>query len=157
MLLRRVGLVVGVSWLCLALATPALAGQLIKYRGETSQGERIVVKVLKRDSGRRFLTWFHIEQVSKCEDMSTRQFGFVDARRPGPRLGPDGQFRLRRPSTRAGAIHDLEWSGQGHMRFGSGAGTFELSFEDDQGAGDGVTCSTGLIEWSVERRRSRSV
>ena len=45
---RRVAVVALTAGLVLILALPASADQIITYRGETSQAEPVILKVLKR-------------------------------------------------------------------------------------------------------------
>jgi len=144
-------LLIGLAAVLIAvLALPASAGQIIAYRGETSQAKRIQLEVLKRESGRRFLRAFFIYFTVTCEDDTTGDLiGIGLSRRRGLRLGDNGEFQLDK-TKRSFSYHFA-----GRVRFRSADGTFELNYaeltEDEQAQ----LCTTGVVDWSATRRGSR--
>jgi hypothetical protein len=140
-----------IAMLGLTLALPALAGQRINYRGRTSQDQRIRFEILKKDDGRRFLGELVIYMTLTCEDASTEDFGIgFGARVP---LGDDGSFEMHQVySGLFGYAYDIH----GIVRWGSAEGTLEISapgLTEDGGAA--MFCTTGLVDWTAERVRSR--
>ncbi|HET6712629.1 MAG TPA: hypothetical protein VFI59_02840 [Actinomycetota bacterium] len=141
--------------LVVTLVGSASAGQIITYRGETSEAERVRLDVLKRDSGRRFLGEFLISFTVTCEDGSTGWLpgigiGFWAERL---RLGEGGEFQYDlRPQPGQPPSYSFHLAGT--VRFGSAEGTFELNYasltEDDQAQ----LCTTGVLDWAADRRRS---
>ena len=136
------------------LVGSASAGQIITYRGETSEAGRVRLDVLKRDSGRRFLNEFLILFTVTCEDGSTGWLGGIMVGfGPGLRLGEGGEFQYdSRPQP--GQPSGYSFHVAGTVRFGSAEGTFELNYasltEDDQAQ----LCTTGVLDWSADRRGS---
>jgi hypothetical protein len=138
--------------LVLALALPATAGQIITYRGRTSQDRLVEIKVLKRDSGRRFLRSFYVRASAPCDDDSVLRMAVGVQPRPVQRLGEMGEFELGQPPDRvrlvAVGLHAV-----GVVEFRQAAGTAELvAVESDA---PGRTCETGELDWSAERRGIR--
>lgn len=152
---RKVAVVALTAGLVLILALPASASQIITYRGETSEAERVLLDVLKRDSGRRFLSEFLIFFTVTCEDGST---GWLDGIVIGfwaerLRLGEGGEFQYDlRPQPGQPPNYSLHLAGT--VRFGSAEGTFELNYADLTEDDQAQLCTTGVVDWSVDRRRS---
>jgi hypothetical protein len=141
------------AMLVVTLVGSASAGQIINYRGETSEAERVRLDILKRDSGRRFLRGFVIFFTVTCEDGSTGSLdgiGFFPRRL---RLGEGGEFEFVERS-QPSEPSSYSFHGAGTVRFGSAEGTFELNYasltEDDQAQ----LCTTGVVDWAADRRRS---
>ena len=138
-----------VTILGLTLALPALAGQKINYEGRTSQDERVRLKILKRDSGRRFLRAGWLLFTTNCEDPSYGVFGISF---PKARLDDAGAFHIER---REEGISSYSYTIDGVVRWGGAAGTFEFNYarltEDDQAE----LCTTGVLDWSADRIGSR--
>jgi hypothetical protein len=135
-----------------ALALPASAAQVIKYQGKTSQDLGITLRVLKKDNGRRFLQSFLVGADLECEDGSTLQYGFGLAHPPpGRRLAPDGGFELGRPFPTRGptSLH-----AEGVVEFGAASGTVELRVRRSTARGDSQMCSSGVLDWTAERRKA---
>lgn len=152
---RRVCVVVLGAVLTVALALPAWAGRIISYRGETSQGKRVSLEILKRDSGRRFLREFIIYFTETCEDGSGTSLsgvGFNEYRR-GLRLDANGEFRIDHEPQDPFSIH--AYHAVGMVEFGSADGTFELRLANLNEAEEPQLCTTGLVDWSAERQASR--
>ena len=85
----------------LALAVPASADQIIRYDGETSAPSfnRVLAYVIKKDNGRRFLTYIAVRSMPICEDATTLR---MREHLAAGRLGEDGAFEkevIRRTST----------------------------------------------------------
>jgi len=75
----------------LALAVPASADQIIRYDGETSAPSfnRVLAYVIKKDNGRRFLTYIAVRSMPICEDATTLR---MREHLAAGRLGEDGAF-----------------------------------------------------------------
>jgi len=146
---RTLSLLALTATLVVTLVGPALAGQIITYRGQTSEAKRVRLEVLKRDSGRRFLREFRIFFTVTCEDGSTGSLVGVGFGHRRLRLGEGGEFEL---VERWDPVYSFHVAGT--VRFGSAEGTFELNYaaltEDDQAQ----LCTTGVVDWSADRRRS---
>ena len=125
-----------------ALSGPAVAGRLIIYRGETSEGERVAARVIQRDNGRRLLAKIGFERVVvTCEVGPGDEFGVLWAfGTPRPRLAEDGSFSI---DERAAQVTGRFW-------WGRGEGTIEVSYDQDGGV-----CTTGELTWDVVRTRSQ--
>ena len=141
------------AMLVVTLVGSASAGQIITYRGETSEGKNVRLAVLKRDSGRCFLEFFVISFTVTCEDGSTGSLaglGFIPRRL---RLGEGGEFEFVERS-QPSEPSSYSFHAAGTVRFGSAEGTFELHYasltEDDQAQ----LCTTGVLDWSADRRKS---
>jgi hypothetical protein len=127
-----------------AVGGPASAGQLIIYRGETSAGEVVAARVLRRDSGRRLLTKIGFQRlVVSCEEGPGDEFGVVWVfGTPAPRLAENGSFSIDEHNSLV----------TGRFRWARGDGTIEISYLQDGG-----TCTTGELTWTVARTRSLPV
>lgn len=150
---RRVVVLALGAILAVTIAPHASARQLIVYRGETAQAPRwnqVRLYVLKRDDGRRSLRDFAVEFTTTCEDSTTVQFSLDIGRK---RLSQTGEFQVGR--RRSGDPFSYSYNVTGQVRFGSADGTFEFNYaaltEEDQPQ----LCTTGTLDWSAERRRSR--
>jgi hypothetical protein len=140
--------------LVLVLAVPASAGHVITYRGRTSQDRLVVVKVLKRDSGRRFLRSFFVRASARCDDGSVQQMEIGMQPRPVPRLDDMGQFELGEPLD-AGRLYAIDLHAVGMARFRQAAGTTELLLVGSTTGEEARTCETGVLEWTAQRHRIR--
>ena len=125
-----------------ALSGPAVAGRLIIYRGETSEGERVAARVIQRDNGRRLLAKIGFERlVITCEVGPGDEFGVVWVfGSPRPRLAEDGSFSIAESASQLA----------GRFWWGRGEGTIEVSYDQDGGV-----CTTGELTWDVLRTRSQ--
>jgi hypothetical protein len=136
-----------------ALASPALAANQISYRGRTSAPpeNRIRLRVLKKDNGRRFLNRAFIDLTLICEDATTEDWsiGFGWGGRGEP-IQSDGQFSLQYDF--GSDFFGLE----GDINFGRASGTFEFAqarlTEDHM---DSQVCTTGELTWTADRKGSR--
>jgi hypothetical protein len=141
-----------VTTLGLTLALPALAAQRITYRGRTSQDEGVRLEIFKKDNGRRVLHDFVVFVTLTCEDASTTEtFGIGLGN--WKRLGDDGSFELHQiyPGV-FGFAYDIV----GVVRWGSAEGTVEVSAPAlTEDGGDATFCTTGLVDWTADRVRSR--
>ena len=134
------------------LALPASAGQrIITYRGETFQAEVVRLKVLKRDSGARFITGFAVFFTMTCEDASIGGYAGWISTGGMDRLGEGGEFEFDSRSEPSGPSFHFA----GTVRFGSSDGTLEVNqatlTDDDQAQ----LCTTGVVDWSADRIHSR--
>ena len=143
--------------LTVAIVLPAWAGQIITYEGKTSQAppfDDVGLSMLKRDSGRRFLRTFFIFFTETCEDGSTTLLsGIGFNRRRGIRLGENGEFRIDYEPEEQLSIYAYHVIGT--VGFGSGDGTFELRFANLNESEEPQLCTTGVVDWSVDRTGSR--
>ena len=108
---------------------------------------------MKRESGRRFLRSFLIFFTVTCEDGTTGSLHGVGFSPRRLRLGESQEFQLdRRPRPSEPSHYSFHLAGT--VRFGSAEGTFELNYasltEDDQAQ----LCTTGVVDWSADRRGS---
>lgn len=136
---RGIAVAVGVVLLLAAVPGPASASgaRIIKYRGELSTGDTVLVSVLRRDNGRLFLRKLGFERlVFTCDVGEGDEVGISWVSYPGRRLDQDRSFAI----TEAG---DLV---AGTLRWARGEGTLEMSYPQDGG-----TCTTGALTWTVER------
>ena len=147
---RRSAVVALTAGLVLILALPASAAQRITYRGETSQAELVRLKILQRDNGLRFLTDYSVLFTMTCEDGSTGRWRGLGSRGGLQRLGEGGEFQVVLRDEPSGPSFHFA----GSVRFGSAEGTLEVNYasltEDDQAQ----LCTTGVVDWSADRRRS---
>ena len=131
-----IGATIALSML-IALPASASAARIIKYQGELSTGDAVVVSVLRRDNGRLFLRKLGFERlVFTCDEGDGDEIGISWLAYPGRRLDPDRSF----------AITERRDLVAGTLRWGSGEGTLEMSY-----AQDGGTCTTGELAWTVLR------
>lgn len=131
-------------------AAPASAGQVIYYRG-TMAGERMDATVIKRDSGRLFLSsmsfgWFDVT----CEDGS----GFVAALTlisAGTLASLDEErgFEVDFKKGSQMAIHV-----EGRLGWARGNGTFTFNRAELTDDGDAQLCTSGDLPWNVHRTGS---
>lgn len=152
-LARCVLLVSLISMLGVSLASPAVAGQRITYRGMTSQDKRVSIEVIERDSGRRILWDFRAHFTLTCEDATTRRYGigwrFIE------RLGEDGSFEVHDRVVEL--IYAFSLTVDGIIRWGSAEGTFEFrsaSLTDDDQA---QLCTTGAVDWTAHRDSTQAL
>jgi hypothetical protein len=152
-LTRTLGPILIALSLSVVLALPASAARIITYRGETSAAKpnRVVLNVLRKDNGRRFLRNFGFIYTLTCEDASTETWvttwGFG---RDGRRLGDGGEFSFHWESP----FDDL--AVEATVGFRHATGTFEAAsprFTDDHQ--DTQICTTGPLTWTAERTGSR--
>ena len=123
--------------LLMALPGTASAGRILKYRGQTSAGDGVAVRVLRRDNGRLFMPKLAFERlVFSCDVGEGDEFGIAWVSYPGRRLAEDRSFAI----TESGDLI------AGRLRWLHGEGTLEMSYNQDGG-----TCTTGELSWSVER------
>lgn len=144
-----------------ALATPASAGQHVRYAGEQSTGERVRASVLQRDGGRWYLQRLGFSSVDiVCEEGQTETFGigfgFGTRRTPGYRV--DGGRALDK-EYRSGFFEDVSFlyarlTGTFRWLRANGTMVFSLGALTDDG-GDSQICTSGEITWTAERAGSR--
>lgn len=151
--IARRGLVAALGMtFALSVALPASAGQIISYRGETDQAERVHIEVVKRDSGRRFFSEMMIFFTVTCADGSTGSVsGIGFGRIPGYRLGENGEFQIDDGFSRY-VFHVT-----GTVGFRSAQGTFELKYANLNEAEEPQLCTTGVVDWSADRTGSRPI
>lgn len=140
------GIAVLVGVLILASAAPASAAPRLRlYRGETSQGERIRIKVARLDDG-RYVQEVDVSTITlTCPDETTIEFGFGYGF--GRRMVPitDGAF----------SFDDVFWESAFHIAgelgplHGQGALSRALAVitAGEQGA---QLCTSGDLTWTVE-------
>ena len=133
----------------LALAVPASADQIIRYDGETSAPSfnRVLAYVIKKDNGRRFLTYIAVRSMPVCEDASTMKSREHLA---AGRLGEDGAFEkevFRR------TVH-LRVDGAIGFRHGGGTWLINVARLTEDGT-DAQLCTSGEVTWTVERSNAR--
>jgi hypothetical protein len=136
----------------LATAAPALAARHLSYRGETSQGRRVFLEVLRKSDGRRFVTAFFFNVTLTCEDASTARVGFFFGGRH--RLDENGEVTIEE---RQDGFFGYSATLTATVRRDSAGGTVEVIgtglTSDDQAQ----ICESGVLDWSAERlRRSRA-
>ena len=137
---RSIVVAITSAFLLVALAVPASAGQIITYRGELSTGETTVVRVLRRDSGRLFLTKISFGLiVITCDGGGGDEFGIAWQSYPGWRLAKDRSFEISEGGDLVTGV--LHWR--------DGEGTVEITYKSH-----GKICTSGELAWSVERTGS---
>ncbi|HET6715136.1 MAG TPA: hypothetical protein VFI59_15700 [Actinomycetota bacterium] len=144
---RTVASIAAAFVVSVALALPASAGQLIRYRGETSAPSynRVKAHVVKRDSGRRVLEYIAINFTLTCEDATTQEvIAFIGI----GRLAEDGSFA--REINRSGRGLYVRVDGTIGFRDGNGTFLFNLARLTEDGS-DAQLCTTGELTWTVER------
>jgi hypothetical protein len=137
---------------CIVLGgTPsATAAQEIRYRGETSQGEDVVLRVLKRDSGRRFLLRSYAFFTATCEDSSTHYWSIAFGGRR--RLNETGSFQIDFAKT--GSAHNTHaYHIGGTVGFSSAEGTLEFRYASLNDAEEPQLCTSGELSWTARRLR----
>jgi hypothetical protein len=135
-----------------ALASPASAANEITYRGRTSApaDNRIHLRVLKKDDGRRFLNRVDLELTIICEDATTEvwSIGFSWAR-PGEPIESDGQFSFEY------GFSEEFFAMEGDVDYGRASGTVEfLVARLTQDHMDAQICTTGELTWTADRKGS---
>ena len=149
---RTIVLVVLSASLMVAAAVPALAARHLSYRGETSQGRRVSVEVLRKSDGRRFLTEFSVIAWVTCGDASAATVGFASGGRY--RLDENGQVTIER---REDGIFGYAITFTATVRRDLAEGTVELITTGLTSDDQAQICETGVLDWSAERvRRSRA-
>ena len=149
--LVRWTLVLGmVVTLGVSLAAPAVAGRRIGFKGRTSQDEPLRFEILKRDSGRRVIHSQLVFFTLTCEDASTEFFGFEFNSRE--RLADDGSFTSEETFP---GVFGFRAHMQGVVRWASAEGTFQVDVGGLTEEGEPQLCTTGLLDWSAHRVRSR--
>jgi hypothetical protein len=140
------GIAVLVCLLVLTMAVPAHAAPTLRlYRGETSQGERIMLRVARLNDG-RFVQTVGVSHITlTCPDQTTIEFGFGYgfARRMVPIT--DGAF----------SFDDVFWESAFHIagELGplQGQGTMSRAMAvitpDEQSS---QLCTSGDLTWTVE-------
>ena len=135
--------------ICLVLALPASAAQLIEYQGETSAPSfnRVTAFVLKKDNGRRLLRFIAFRSVLTCEDATTfKSRGTIGI----GRLDEDGSFSRLIDGSELDIALYLRVDGT--IGFRHGSGSFLLSTARvTSGGTDSQLCTTGELTWTVER------
>jgi hypothetical protein len=128
--------------------SPAKANQLIIYRGRSSDDHRVVLYVVKKDSGRRFLRGFVAKRLTlTCEDATTHRVSLTVASRL--RLGEEGTFELMGGDE--GGLQSYAYSIEGLVRFRLAEGTLEFNAASLDDLGNAQLCTTGVLDWSAER------
>jgi hypothetical protein len=138
--------------LLLSVASPASAAAPVRrdYRGETTQGERIVLRTAEYPNGRVRLRSFEISTVLTCDDGTTHPMGW------GWFYGTDG------PVLAGGTVvevieRDLQLAIHinGEVRRRQGSGTLKVTLgaltDDEQPQ----LCTTGDLTWEVLREVGR--
>ncbi|MGH2539683.1 MAG: hypothetical protein ACRDGK_04105 [Actinomycetota bacterium] len=110
------------------------------------------MKILKRDSGRRFLRSFFVRASAPCDDESVQRMEIGIQPRPAPRLGHVGQFELGEPLD-PGRLYAIDLHAVGMVKFRQAAGTTELSFVGSTAGEEARACETGGLDWAAERQR----
>jgi hypothetical protein len=131
-----------------AAALPALAARQLSYQGETSQGRRVSLEVLKKSDGRRFLTDFSFFARLTCEDASTTVVGFGNGGRH--RLDANGQVTIER---RQDGLFGYAVTFTATVRRDVAEGTVEIITTGLTSDDQAQLCETGVLEWSAERVR----
>ena len=155
--MRRLSRVTAAMFLALsllpALASPASAANEITYRGRTSApaDNRIHLRVLKKDNGRRFLTRLDVEFTTTCEDATAETWGLgVSWVRRGEPIDSDGEFSVQFDS-----LGDF-FAFEGDVDFGRASGTVDFLYARlTQDHADSQICTTGELTWTADRTGSR--
>ena len=149
---RTTFLLLTAASLMLVAAGPALAARHLSYRGETSQGRRVSIEVLRKADGRRFLSEFYVIARFTCEDASEATVGFASGGRH--RLDENGQVTLER---REDGIFGYAVTFTATVRRDFAEGTIEMTTTGLTSDDQAQLCTTGVLDWSAERvRRTRS-
>ena len=136
-----------------ALASPASAAREVVYRGRTSAppDNRIHLRVLKKQDGRRFLNEVGIDLTLTCEDATTElwSIGFGWAGRGDP-IQEGGQFSVQFD------FGQEFFAMEGDIDFGQASGTVEWTAARlTQDHMDSQICTTGELTWTADRKGSR--
>ena len=118
--MRRAVQVVLVVVVSVPLVAPASARQLIRYEGATSARAWNLVEglVIKKDSGRRFLTQFEVRLKPTCEDATTQRWVIIT---DAGRLGDNGEFSSEYTD------EQFYFRIDGAISWGKGSGTVEFN------------------------------
>ena len=145
---RTIALLMVVASLLVAAAAPAVAARQLTYRGETSEGRRVGLEVLRKPDGRRFLTEFFVTVRLTCEDASTTTVGFWHGGRH--RLDENGQVTIDR---REDGLFGYVVTFTATVRRDLAEGTVEIIASGLTSDDQAQLCQTGLLDWSAERVR----
>ena len=149
---RAISLVVLSASLMVAGAAPALAARHLTYQGETSQGQGMGLRVLRKADGRRFLTDFFVIVKVTCEDASTERLSYGDGGRF--RLDENGQVTVE---SRRDGLFGYSITFTATVRRESAEGTVELIVSGLTSDDQAQLCQSGVVDWTAERvRRSRA-
>jgi hypothetical protein len=146
--IRTIVLVVLSASLMLAAAAPALAARRLSYRGETSQGNRVFLEVLRKSDGRRFVTDFSFIARITCEDASTQKVGFGLSERH--RLDENGQVTIE---AREDGFFGYSVTITATVRRSVAEGTVEIIASGLTSDDQAQLCGTGVQDWSADRIR----
>ena len=131
---------------CLVLAAPASARQVIHYRGTTSapRFHRVEIVVIKQADGDRFITEMGMRFEITCEDLTTQRWAIgVSGRIP---VQANGTFSQRLSGG------DMYWPVDGVLLWGKGSGTTKLNAANLTADGqDAQLCTSGDLTWTVNR------
>ena len=131
---------------CVVLAAPASAKQIVYYRGTTSapRFHRVDVRVIKQGDGDRFITGMLMLFKVTCEDLTTQRWGVSFGGRI--RVQEDGTFGVGLSGP------GVYWSVDGVLLWGKGSGTTKLNVASLTADGqDAQLCTTGDLTWTVDR------
>ena len=145
---RTIALLVLSACLTLAATAPALAARHLTYRGETTQGRRVGLEVLRKADGRRFLTEFFFIARLTCDDATTTTVGFGHGGRH--RLDENGQVTIER---REDGLFGYAVTFTATVRREVAEGTVEIIASGLTSDDQAQLCSTGVLDWSAERVR----
>jgi hypothetical protein len=145
---RTIALGVLTASLLVAATVPALAARHLFYSGETSQGTRVSLQVLRKADGRRFLTEFRLTARITCEDASTERVGFWLGERE--RLDEDGQVTIE---LREDGLFGYSFTATATVRRDFAEGTVELITTGLTSDDQAQLCETGVLDWSAQRVR----
>ena len=146
--IRTIAVLLISASLMLAAAAPALAARHLGYRGETSEGRRVRLEVLRKPDGRRFLTEFFFIAKLTCEDASTTTVGFGHGGKH--LLDENGQVTVER---REDGLFGYAVTFTATVRRDSAEGTAEIVTSGLTSDDQAQLCVTPLLDWSAERVR----
>jgi len=131
---------------CVILAAPASARQIIDYRGTTSAPSfhRVDISVVKQADGDRFITSIGMMFTMTCDDLTTQRWG----------IGVSGRIPVQADGTFSQKFHggDVYWPVDGVLLWGKGSGTTKLNAATLTADGqDAQLCTTGDLTWDVDR------
>jgi hypothetical protein len=146
-LVRTIASILVAGSIAVSAATPVSASPVRReYRGETTQGERIVFKTAEYVNGRVRLTYFEIGTMLTCDDETTHHAGWgYHYGRSGPLLADGTTLDVDEGDVQL-AIHI-----DGELRRRQGSGTLKVTWAaltDDEQA---QICTTGDLMWDVLR------
>jgi hypothetical protein len=150
MLRRIIAAVLCIGVLAGAVATAEAARNYKAgtYRGQTEQGAKISLKVLKN---KKALIKFNWEgAVMGCSDGENRQIeGFQTPTSERIKLSRRGKFEFT-ASANDGSV-EFATVGQVKKRTAKGALQVQAATQDE--AGNVITCDSEIVEWIAKRRR----